>query len=120
MSQRMTYLISTTGAAGNASGQYTRNLYGTIAEVIVRYDDAAPATTSVTLTALLDGDQAETLLTLDGNNSAFAGSPTLPQVDNAGLVTGNEVFRAVAGPVRVSVSNCDELPVAVRVYVVVI
>lgn len=113
--------VQTTGAAGNATGsaQSAQHLPpGVLESIIVEYDAAAPPTTDLVIREA--GGLGRTLFTLtdvnDANVEPFY-SPRYPTHDDTGTPTGSYEAIVTSGPLRVEVSQCDPLAVAVRVKI---
>lgn len=110
--------VTTTGAAGSASGEaFTQ--YPAAGAIVagfdIKYHASAPNTTDVTISEELPGGALRTLLTLtDGNTSVFK-AVQVASVDSTNTATGGYVPLVVVGRIKVVVAQCDALTNAVVV-----
>jgi len=113
--------VETTGSAGSATGEGQTDgpVRGFVYAVRLDYDGSAPATTSVVLEEL-EG-LVQSLLTINTANSDVVKFPRGAEVSNVNSALGTYAPFYVDGHrLKLSVSDCDALTMAVTATVQVI
>jgi hypothetical protein len=107
--------VTTTGAAGSASGSaQTETLLGELLDVYLEYDASAPNTTDITIAFASRGGNV--LAVSDANTSGLF-APRQKVVDNtATAITDSHTPFVLSGPLTISVAGSDALDPAVTVY----
>lgn len=107
--------ITTTGSAGSASGTGTLTTpAGYLEWVHFDYSGSAPATTDVTIAHTVPVT-ANILVRTDSATDALLYTSGAPVTVAGAAVTNGHVPVAIAGPLSVSVAQCDALAAAVVV-----
>lgn len=107
-----TIKVTTTGAAGSASGSgETVPIEGFLLDVYIDYHASAPATTDVTISDPVFGD----LLVVSDNNSDGKYAPREPNCDAAGASNGLYDLIPINSKLTISIAQADALTDCVSV-----
>jgi hypothetical protein len=101
-----TIKVTTTGAAGSASGSaQTVPIQGFLLDVYIDYHASAPATTDVTISDPVFGN----LLVVSNNKTDGKYSPREPNCDAAGAANGRYDLVPINSKLTVAVAQADAL-----------
>lgn len=120
MIQSQQIKVTTTGAAGSATGSaFSAAIMGEIISLNIDYHASAPATTDITVEGLTQDSPLYTIYAKDNSVTDVFVSPRAKMVDNAAAAITDSYDRfPVAGLVKVSLAQCDALTDAVVVTVI--
>lgn len=114
-----TVKVTTTGAAGSATGTgWSTNINGEILSIDINYHASTPNTADITISGVTEG-ATYTIYNKDNSTTDVFVSPRAKPVDNTGTaITDASAPFPVAGQVKVALAGADALTDAVVVTLI--
>lgn len=112
--------VTTTGSAGAATGTgKSKPINGEVFALYIDWNASAPGTSDIDVVIESDDDRPEVVLySKDNANADGWVYPVVQSTDTAGAaVAGQYQHLLAAGPVKVTIDQCDALDPAATVYV---